>query len=197
MKSVDALVKKAMDFKKKGLKEDEIADELHLSKDTVIWLLTRGVKGGEPPKDVKIGWRSVGVSGNRISALAAAMSDIILEETEKSGKDPQTICGVAVNGVPYATLISESLGAELAIYRPPSERGKATGHFSSNYASVANKKVIFVDDVLSTGETMKGGMKEVQSLGGTPILAVVVVNKTPKDDLDGVPLRALIRARAI
>ena len=197
MKSVDALVKKASDLKKKGLKEAEIADDLHLSKDTVIWLLTRGVKGGEPPKDVKIGWRSIGVSGNRVSAVAAAMTDIILEETEKSGNDPQTVCGVAVNGVPYATLISESLGAELAIYRPPSERGKATGHFSSNYASVANKKVIFVDDVLSTGETMKGGMKEVRSLGGTPILAVVVVNKTPHDELAGVPLRALIRARAI
>ena len=69
MKSVDALVKKAADLKKKGLKEDEIADDLHLSKDTVIWLLTRGVKGGEPPKDVKIGWRSIGVAGSRISAI--------------------------------------------------------------------------------------------------------------------------------
>ncbi len=197
MKSVDALVKKAMDFKKKGLKEDEIADELHLSKDTVIWLLTRGVKGGEPPKDVKIGWRSIGVSGNRIASIASAMTDIILEETEKSGNEPQCVAGIAINGIPYATVISGDLGSELAIYRPPSERGKAGGHFSSNYASVQNKKVIFVDDVLSTGETMRGGIKDVQSLGGTPILAVVVVNKTGHDEIDGVPLRALIRARTI
>ncbi len=197
MKSVDALVKKAMDYKKKGLKEDEIADELHLSKDTVIWLLTRGVKGGEPPKDVKIGWRSIGVSGNRIASIASAMTDIILEETEKSGNEPQCVAGIAINGVPYATVISGDLGSELAIYRPPSERGKAGGHFSSNYASVQNKKVIFVDDVLSTGETMRGGIKDVQSLGGTPILAVVVVNKTGQDEIDGVPVRALIRARTI
>jgi len=197
MKSVDALVKKAMDFKKKGLKEDEIADELHLSKDTVIWLLTRGVKGGEPPKDVKIGWRSIGVSGNRIASIASAMTDIILEETEKSGNEPQCVAGIAINGIPYATVISGDLGSELAIYRPPSERGKAGGHFSSNYASVQNKKVIFVDDVLSTGETMRGGIKDVQSLGGTPILAVVVVNKTGQDEIDGVPVRALIRARTI
>ncbi len=197
MKSVDALVKKATDLKKKGLTESEIADDLHLSKDTVIWLLTRGVTGGEPPKDVKIGWRSIGVSGNRMSAMAAAMTDVILEEVEKSGQDPQTICGIAINGVPYATMISDELGAELAIYRPPPERGKTTGHFSSNYASVANKKVVFIDDVVSTGETMRGVIKEVQSLGGTPILAVVLVNKTGNDEIDGVPLRALIRARTI
>jgi orotate phosphoribosyltransferase len=197
MKSVDALVKKAMDFKKKGLKEDEIADELHLSKDTIIWLLTRGVKGGEPPKDVKIGWRSIGVLGNRIAAMAAAMTDIILEETEKSGNEPQCIAGIAINGIPFATVISEELGSELAIYRPPSERGKGSGHFSSNYAAVQGKKVIFIDDVLSTGETMKGGIDELRSAGGTPILAVVVVNKTGNDDIDGIPLRALIRARTI
>ena len=51
-------------------KAEEIGDELHLSAETVTWLLTRGVKGGEPPKDVKIGWRSVGVFGNRIGFVA-------------------------------------------------------------------------------------------------------------------------------
>jgi len=197
MKSIDALVKKANDLKKKGLKEDEIADDLHLSKATVIWLLTRGVKGGEPPRDVKIGWRSIGVSGNRISAMATALTDIILEETERSGNAPQCVCGVAVNGVPYATMISDELGCDLAIYRPPAERGKATGHFSSNYASVKGKKVVFIDDVVSTGDTMRGAIKEVQDQGGTPVLIVVVVNKTGNDDLDGVALRALIRARTI
>src|SRR3990170_56162 len=139
MKSIDALIKKALEYKEKGLSEKEIADELHLSGDTVIWLLTRGVKGGEPPKDVKIGWRSIGVSGNRIASIASAMTDIILEETEKSGNEPQCVAGIAINGIPYATVISGDLGSELAIYRPPSERGKAGVHFSSNYASVQNK----------------------------------------------------------
>jgi len=80
MKDVNAIAKRAMEYKEKGLSEKEIADELHLSAETVTWLLTRGVKGGEPPKDVKIGWRSVGVFGNRIGFMAAAMSDIALEE---------------------------------------------------------------------------------------------------------------------
>ena len=49
MKDVNAIAKKALDYKEKGLSEKEIADELHLSPETVTWLLTRGVKGGEPP----------------------------------------------------------------------------------------------------------------------------------------------------
>jgi len=197
MKSIDALVKKAMEYKEKGLSEKEISDELHVSTETVTWLLTRGVKGGEPPKDVKIGWRSLGVFGNRLGYMAAAMTDIILEEAEKRADEPDAILGIALNGIPYATLISEELGLELAIYRPSQERHKKAGAFSSNYASPQGKKVVLVDDVISTGETMKAGIRDIQEAGGTAVLVVVLVNKTGDDMINGVPLRALIRARTI
>jgi len=197
MKSIDAIAKKALEFKDKGLSEKEIADELHLSTETVVWLLTRGVKGGQPPKDVKIGWRSLGVYGNRIGFVGAAMTDIILEELEKRSLDADVVVGIAINGIPLATVISEELGKELAIYRPSQERHGKGGAFSSNYASVEGKKAVLVDDVVSTGETLKATLADVHAAGGTPVLSVVLVNKTGHDDLDGTPLRALIRARAI
>ena len=197
MKDVNAIAKKALEYKEKGLSEKEIADELHLSPETVTWLLTRGVKGGEPPKDVKIGWRSVGVYGNRIGFMAAAMSDIALEEMEKRQIDADAILGIAINGIPLAALISEELGKELIIYRPSQERHGKGGAFSSNYASPQGKKVVLVDDVVSTGDTLKAAIGDVSDIGGTAVLAVVLVNKTALDDLAGVPLRALIRARSI
>ncbi len=197
MKDVNAIAKKALEYKEKGLSEREIADELHLSPETVTWLLTRGVKGGEPPKDVKIGWRSVGVYGNRIGFMAAAMSDIALEEMEKRQIDADAILGIAINGIPLAALISEELGKELIIYRPSQERHGKGGAFSSNYASPQGKKVVLVDDVVSTGDTLKAAIGDVHDIGGTAVLAVVLVNKTALDDLAGVPLRALIRARSI
>ncbi len=196
MKSIDSLAKKAAEYKAKGLSEKEIGDELHLSPETVTWLLTRGLKGGEPPKDVKIGWRSVGVYGARIGFVAAAMTDIILEEAEKSGSEPDVIAGIAINGIPYAALISEDMGKELAIYRP-SETRHGGGAWSSNYASVASKKVVIVDDVLSSGDTIKGAINDIQDADGEAVLAVVVVNKTEQNELQGVPLRGLVRARAI
>jgi len=197
MKDVNAIAKRALEYKEKGLSEKEIADELHLSPETVTWLLTRGVKGGEPPKDVKIGWRSIGVYGNRIGFMAAAMADIALEEMEKRHIDADGVIGVAINGIPLAALISEELGKELMIYRPSQERHGKGGAFSSNYASPQGKKALIVDDVLSTGDTIKGAISDVHELGGTVVLAVVLVNKTAQDELAGVPLRALIRARSI
>lgn len=196
MKSIDALVRKAMEYKEKGLSEKEIGDDLHLSSETVTWLLTRGVKGGAPPRDIKIGWRSIGVYGNRIGFIAAALTDVILEEMEKRSVEADSILGIAINGVPLATLISEDLGKELVVYRPASERHKG-GAFSSNYAGVDGKNVVIVDDVMGTGETIRGTIKEIQEAGGQAVLAVAVVNKTDQDDVDGVPLRALVRARGI
>src|SRR5436305_12526664 len=102
MKDVNAIAKKALDYKEKGLSEKEIADELHLSPETVTWLLTRGVKGGEPPKDEKIGWRSIGVYGNRIGLMPAAMADIASEEMEKRQIDADAAIAVASNGIPHA-----------------------------------------------------------------------------------------------
>jgi len=197
MKDVNAIAKRALEYKEKGLSEKEIADELHLSPETVTWLLTRGVKGGEPPKDVKIGWRSLGVYGNRLGFVAAAMSDIALEEMEKRQIDADAILGIAINGIPLAALISEELGKELIIYRPSQERHGKGGAFSSNYASPHGKKVVIVDDVVSTGDTIKSAISDIHEVGGTAVLVVVLVNKTAEDELTGVPLRALIRARSI
>lgn len=197
MKDVNSIAKRALEYKEKGLSEKEIADELHLSAETVTWLLTRGVKGGEPPKDVKIGWRSIGVYGNRIGFMAAAMSDIALEEMEKRQMDADAILGIAINGIPLAALISEELGKELIIYRPSQERHGKGGAFSSNYASPQGKKIMIVDDVVSSGDTIKAAISDIHDVGGTAVLAVALVNKTVQDELSGVPLRALIRARSM
>jgi len=197
MKSVDELVSKALEFKKRGLTEKEIGDELHLSPETVTWLLTRNVKSGDIPKDVKIGWKTIGVYGARMGFVAAAMTDIIAEESEKAKAEPDTILGIAINGIPYATLVSEDLTKELAIYRPTGERHGGGGAFSSNYANVDGKRVVLIDDVMSTGDTLAEAIQEIQALGGKPMLCVVLVNKTGKNEILGVPVRGLIRARIL
>src|SRR2546428_13325247 len=130
MKDVNSIAKRAMEYKEKGRSEKEIAYELHVSPETVTWLLARGVKGGEAPKDVKIGWRSVGVYGNRIGFMAEAMSDIALEELEKRQMDADSVVGGAINGIPLAALVREELGKQLIVYRPREELHGECGSFS-------------------------------------------------------------------
>ncbi len=198
MKGIESLVEEAMEYKKNGLKEKEIATELNLSIDTVTWLLTKNLKEEAPPTDVQIGWRSVGVFGGRIGLLATLFSDIILEEMESMEDDFDTVVGIAINGIPLATLISEELNKELAIYRPLEEnRRRGGGALSSNYAGVSGKKVVIVDDVISTGETMEGAITFLENEGADPVLSVVTVNKDGHDEVIGVPLRAVIRAKLI
>ncbi|RLF43175.1 MAG: orotate phosphoribosyltransferase-like protein [Thermoplasmata archaeon] len=190
---IEALREKAKRLKESGLSIYEIAAEMNIAEETVEWLLGKEEKERKG-KDVKIGWRSVGVFPYRMGLIASCMADMILEEAENRELDIDTIVGIAINGIPYATLIAEELGLELAIFRPHVEK---VGVFSSNYASVMNKNVVIVDDVVGSGKTLRKAITATKKEGGNPVLCVTLVNKRAQNDIDGVPLRALIRTRVI
>jgi len=189
MKEVEALINKALKLKKGGLTEHEIADELNVSRETAAWLLSKG-KEKKPEGDIKIGWRSVGVYPNRISFISDALCDIVLEECE----EVDTVVGIAINGIPFATYVADKLGLEMAVFRPHHLKG---GAFSSNYASVKNKNIILVDDVVGTGNTFKSAIKTSKEEKGKPALCLSIVNKTGMEKINGVKLRALIRSRLL
>lgn len=195
MKSIEELAEIAKELKQKGMNDKDIATEMHLSQNTVIWLLSGESKVQKAPGDVKIGWRSIGAYSSRIYNVAEIMSDIIEEEAQRLEKNIDTIVGITINGIPLATFISDILGTELGVYRSITTHGEGT--FSSNYAHISGKNVVLIDDVISTGETISKAIEAVKSEKGQPILVVVLTNKTSKDEIDGVPVRALIRARLI
>ena len=147
------------------------------------------------PPDVKVGWRTIGVSGSRIHAIAEIMADVILEEQEKRGFELDMIAGVTNNGIPLATIVSDLLGIDFGMVRP-SREGTDTD-YASNYAGLENKNVVLVDDVISTGTTTKEVIEFVRKNNGIPVLAMVLINKKAEDEMEGVPLRALIRARPV
>ena len=195
MVDVKDLAAKAAALSKKGLSVREIAQELHLASETISYLLEYGPEG-VPPTDVKIGWRSIGVSGTRVSLLSELLADVVLEELEKKEQEIQAVVGISLNGVPFATILSDILSVDLAVYRPLGEAGSG-GAFSSNFASVNGKKVVIIDDVVSTGQTLKAAISDIKEAGGEPVLLLAIVNKSSINDLDGVPLRALFRARSV
>jgi len=193
MKEIDALISKALKYKDNGLTDHEIAEDLNVSKETAIWLLNKG-KEKKPEGDVKVGWRSIGVFPSRMSYISDALCDILLEEIENNDLDISTVVGIAINGIPFATLVAEKLDLELAVFRPHHEK---EGWFPSNYASVKNKQIVFIDDVVGTGDTFKSAIKATKSQKGNPALCIAILNKKAQNDIQGVPLRSLIRARVI
>ena len=193
MKEIDALISKALKYKENGLTDHEIAEDLNVSKETAIWLLNKG-KENKPEGDIKVGWRSIGVFPSRMSYISDALCDILLEEMEKNDLEIDTVVGIAINGIPFATLVAEKLDLELAVFRPHHEK---EGWFSSNYATVKNKQVVIIDDVVGTGDTFKSAINASKSKKGNPTLCIAILNKRAQNEIQGVPLRALIRSRVI
>ncbi|MFL2948912.1 MAG: orotate phosphoribosyltransferase-like protein [Candidatus Poseidoniaceae archaeon] len=188
--SIEELRAQALGMRKEGLNSQQIADELSLSQDTISWLLTDGGKG-ERPTDVRVGWRSIGVRPERIAAVGTIMADVADEELGL--EDIDTIVGISINGITFAHEVARNLGAEFTIFRNV-EGEDGQGVLSNKYGKVAGKKVVIVDDVLSSGVTMGKTIEAIRAVGGDVGLAIVLVNKTTRNEIEGVPLRGIIRA---
>lgn len=189
--SIDELKDMAMQLRKEGLNMQQIADEMSLSQATVEWFLSSSVTSTEDrPNDVRIGWRSVGVRPHRVEAIGSIFADIVLEETNG---EIDTIVGVSLNGISFAQSIAGQLDCEMSIYR--NVEGEAgAGHLSDKFGRVAGKRVVVIDDVLSTGRTMSMVISHLREAGADIALLLVLVNKTTRDELEGLPLRGIIRA---
>ena len=190
--SVDELRGKVEEFRERGLNTQQIADELSLSQTTVQWLSASDYEVEEKPLDVKVGWRSIAVKGERIEAVSYIFCDII---EEMVGDEVDTIVGLSINGIAFAQAISSIMDLEMSVVRSINE--DVSGHLSEVYASVEGKRVIIVDDVYSSGRTMKKTASDLSAAGAEVKMCMVLVNKSWDDDVDGVPMRALIRAATV
>lgn len=191
--SIEELTVLATNLRKEGLNTQQIADELSLSQDTITWLLT-GTNTEERPTDVRIGWRTLGVRPARLQAIGSIIADVAEEEVGLEGV--QTVVGISINGIAFAYEAASMLNSEMTVFRT-TDGGEGSGSLSNKYGQVAGKKVVIIDDVLSSGVTMTKTINAIRQAGGEVVLAVVLVNKTTRNEIEGVPLRGLIRAVAV
>ena len=191
--SIEELRATAMNLRKEGLNSQQIADELSLSQDTISWLLA-GTQSDDRPSDVRIGWRTIGVRPSRISAIGTIMADIADEEL--SFEEIDTIVGVSINGISFAHEAARILNCEFTVYRT-TDKGDGSGSLSNKYGQVSGKKVVIIDDVLSTGKTVSKTIANIRDAGGEVGLVIVLVNKTMRNEIGDVPLRGVIRAVSV
>src|SRR5665647_3319466 len=103
MKDLNDLISNAKELHEKGLRSGEIADELNISRDTATWLLTRSeTSRGPVPKDIYVNWSEIGQNAERLRFISLALADMILETG-----NPDVVVGVALSGLPLATLVAE------------------------------------------------------------------------------------------
>lgn len=186
--SVDDLRATVEELRSKGLNTQQIADEMSLSQTTIKWLSSGGVGSEDRPDDIRVGWRSIAVKSGRIEAISFVFCDILEEEI---GDDVDTIVGISINGIAFAQAIGGQLDLDLAVSRSISEDGG--GHISEVFADVEGKRCVVVDDVLSGGTTMTKTVNNLRAAGAEVKLCMVLANKSHRNEIDGVPLRGLVR----
>ena len=193
------LIQKAQELREHGFTTGEIADELNVSMDTARWLTLQKAEEtkAEAPVDFAINWKSIGGNSTRLSYVSGALSDMALAHGEAD-----VVCGIAVSGIPFATVMTEFLedmtgmDTSLAIYHPNKHRkdnADDEGTISTNFGTVEGKKVVIVDDVITSGKTAKEVIHTVKDLGGEPTCVTVLIDKAGLSEIEGIPVESLIK----
>ena len=195
------LIQKAQELREHGFTTGEIADELNVSMDTARWLTLQKAEEikTDAPVDFAINWKSIGGNSTRLSYVSGALSDIALTHGEAD-----VICGIAVSGIPFATVMAEfiedmtGLDTALAIFHPNKHRkdddhSDDEGTISTNFGTVEGKKVIIVDDVITSGKTAKEVIHTIKDLGGEPTCVTVLIDKAGLSEIEGIPVESLIK----
>ena len=194
MKRIEDLFERAKKLKEKGLTTGEIADELNVSRETALWLLTKAREDLAPPSDIYIEWRKI-TTPFRMKLIARVMVDMIAETIEH---EPEVVVGVATSGIPLATLVADELNTKLSIYYPRKLKWEEnvkhiSGVFSENYAKVDGKRCVIIDDIISTGKTIEEVSDYISKKDGVVLCAAVIVDKRGMDTIRNIPVLSLIK----
>src|SRR5437667_9516780 len=97
----------------------EIADELKVQADTVVWLLLHGKEGVKTKEayDVYDNWNPIGSSVRRLTLVGRAMSDMFREAVESGLMEETDVvawieCGVMALGLIVAYTVNKPMASE-------------------------------------------------------------------------------------
>ena len=199
MKNVTDLIDSAARLSQGGLSKGEIADELNVSRETASWLVDRSADAtrveSAGPDDIHVDWSAVGRSSARLGAVGIGLADLLSERAN----EVDLVVGIEKAGAPLATVVAGELEADLATFTPPKhhweddEGTDVSGSFSRNFAGVEDRHCYVVDDTITSGTTMGETIAAVRDGGGTPVACGVLVDKRGADEIDDVPVEALVR----
>jgi len=202
LRSLEELAKKARELKDKGLSTYEIADELKVQADTVVWLLVHkdaGERGAAAPKpkdtfDVYVNWNSIGSSAHRLALIGEAMADNV-REAVGSGvmEEPEVVAGIEGGAMTLCLIVAKTLGKPMAMVRPQRVgEKKIAGAVNTSFSPVEGKKVLIVDTIVRLGETIRAAMETLEAVRAKAVGITVLANKSGRENIEGVPLRSLV-----
>ncbi|WP_440953035.1 orotate phosphoribosyltransferase-like protein [Methanococcoides sp. FTZ1] len=197
MNNIEEMIQKAVELQANGLVTGQIANELNVSRETVTWLLTRSKKDVVPPapKDISVNWSSIGQNSFRLKCVSQALCDMVAESLETTDETAEVVIGIGLSGIPIATIMAEELDLEFAVFHDYDDKKDKSqrGIFSRNFADVRGKNCIIVDDVVSSGATIRDVIEQLREVEANPVAIAVILDKMNSDSIANVPMSSLVR----
>jgi orotate phosphoribosyltransferase len=192
MTSLDELIERARDLRTEGHSPGQISDELALSLETITWLLTQDTNPtSERPRDVHIDWTQVSSNAVLLEQSAMMLKHLFSIHT-KGQTPPTTIIGIAISGIPLATCMAAAMQSRLAIFHPAKHNHeRTTGSLSGNFAGVKGETCLIVDDVITSGKTLRDAIAYLISRGATPVGCCVLFDKRGIRSIDEIDIHSL------
>lgn len=113
---------------------------------------------------------------NRLTMSYPAVRDLIAESfailIKENYPDTEIIAGTATAGIPHAAFVAQKLGLPMAYIRD-----KAKGHGKENQIEgliEVGKKVIVIEDLISTGGSSLKAALAVKDAGATPLAVLAI-----------------------
>jgi len=127
------------------------------------------------------------------------MLQLQLHLKEPEGLVPQVYVGIAISGIPLATLMAVSEGVRLGIYHPSKQviGDEPIGSMSGNFGIRPGERIVIVDDVITSGKTLQEVISYIKQHGAIPVACCVLFDKRGIRDIDGVPVYSLFKVSRI
>ena len=141
----------------------------------------------------------IGKSAFRLSHISEALSDILYETLDATEVGVDVVVGIALSGLPLASMVANDLAAELAVYTPSKQMltkeaaNMGRGNLSANFSDVKDKECIIIDDVVTTGQTLEETVEYLDEHGAKINAIAVLIDKKGTDEIAGVPMVSLLK----
>jgi len=196
------LAKKALELRSKGYSTEEIADILNVHPDTVMYLLagaisSRPIEEQKRPKetlDVYVDRSTIARNPAILDKLAEGAA-IYLRDLIDNAKleEPDVIVGFNSDGFAVAIAIAKAMTKPVGYV----DMRLASPSIDPTFSDVVDKKILLVDDVISSGIMLERVINALRDVGGIPIGIFVLVNKSGKNEILGVPIFSLLEVRIL
>jgi orotate phosphoribosyltransferase len=141
--------------------------------------------------------------------LLNEVQDGLIYAISELGKDFDTVLVTQPGGPMWGTLVAQKLNKQMKTItlQPSSSKQQTTIELTSGFAKgrklyfpefKPGEKIVFIDDVLSTGYLVETVVKRLQELGTEVLLALYIIEKGNKvgsvENKLGIPVKSLVTA---